>query len=414
MFSSFSWTVAIRHIRHGVGQSLLTMAVVAVSVTLIIFLGALIGGLQRRLVSSVTGSIPLITIRQPERQPVAVWEYDRSRVYVGRSVSLQQQRNKIEDWPVWVEKLRGFDRRITAVSPTVTGQGFIIRGAKRMAVSINGVLPEIHNGIVDIETKLVSGRFFGLSPGEICIGVKLADDLGVSLGDKVRLTSSEDLSSSFMVAGLFESGFSAVDSGTVYLPMRDAQSLFALGRAVNQIGIKFDALFEANRLAARMRLQVPYEVKSWMEDNQQLLTGLRAQSQSSNMILLFTVIAAACGIASILITVVVSKLREIGILKAMGATTGQILSIFTIEGSALAFLGGVAGVITGVGLSLAISLARQQVGSAGRTIEVFAIDLRWQTVLGALVLAVVVGAMSSLYPAWRAAKVNPIDVIRGQ
>lgn len=414
MFSRFSWAVAIRHIRYGVGQSVLTMAVVAVSVTLIIFLGALIGGLQRRLISSVTGSIPLITIRQPERQPVAVWEFDQSRVYVGNRLSLQQQRNKIEDWSIWAERIRGFDRRITAVSPTVSGQGFVSRGTKRIAVAVNGVLPEVHNGIVDIESKLVSGRFFGISPGEACIGAKLAQDLGVGLGDKVRLTSSEDLSSSYTVAGLFESGFSAVDSSTVFLPLRDAQSLFGLGRAVNQIGVKFNEIFEANRLAERMRLQIPYEVKSWMEDNQQLLTGLRAQSQSSNMILFFTVIAAACGIASILITVVVSKLREIGILKAMGATTHQILGIFTIEGSVLAFLGGVFGVIIGVGMSLAISLARQQVGSTGRTIEVFAIDRRWQTVLGALALAVIVGALSSLYPAWRAAKVNPIEVIRGQ
>ncbi len=414
MFDRFAWSVAIRHIRFGIGQSLLTMGVVSISVTLIIFLGALIGGLQKRLVSSVTGSIPLITISQPERQPIASWDYDQKRQYVGTSLRLQQQKNKIEDWMTWEPRLRGFDSDITAVSPTVTGQGFASRGTKRIAVSISGVIPKKHNGIVDIKGKLMSGRYFGLNPGEVCIGYKLAEELGLSLGDKLRVLSSEDIARSYTLAGIFDTGFSAVDSGSVLMPLRDAQSLFGLGNAVNQIGIKIDSIFNANKLAARMRQQVPYEVKSWMEENQQLLTGLMAQSQSSNMILFFTTVAAAFGIASILITVVVSKLREIGILKAMGATNRQIQNIFTIEGTLLAFLGGVAGAITGIALSTAISFARQQVGASGRSIEVFSIDLRWQTITGALVLAIAVGAMSSLYPAWRAARVNPIEVIRGQ
>lgn len=414
MFDRFAWSVAIRHIRFGIGQSLLTMGVVAISVTLIIFLGALIGGLQKRLVSSVTGSIPLITISQPERQPIAAWDYDHKHAYVGTSLRLQQQKNKIEDWMSWEPRLRQFDADITAVSPTVSGQGFASRGTKRVAISISGILPEKHNGIVDIQGKLISGRYFGLNPGEVCIGYKLADELGLALGDKVRVISSEDLARSYAIAGIFDSGFSSVDSSSVLMPLRDAQSLFGLGNAVNQIGIKIGSIFQANKLAARMRQQVPYEVKSWMEENQQLLTGLMAQSQSSNMILFFTTVAAAFGIASILITVVVSKLREIGILKAMGATNRQILNVFTIEGTVLAFLGGIAGAITGVALSSAISLARQKVGASGRSIEVFSIDLRWQTITGALVLAIAVGAISSLYPAWRAAKVNPIEVIRGQ
>ena len=214
------------------------------------------------------------------------------------------------------------------------------------------------------------------------------------------------------MAGIFDTGFNAVDSQTVFMPLRDAQSLFSLGTAVTSLGLKLDRIFEAEALARSLALQVPYETKSWMRDNQTLLTGLRAQSQSSNLILFFTTVASGFGIASILIMSVMNRQREIGILKAMGATRRQIIRVFTLEGTLLASFGACLGAIMGSVICHLLFQLRTTASATGRQIEVFPMDLRWNTVLTAMAIAVLVGFFASLYPAWRAARTNPVEVIR--
>lgn len=407
--------IAVRHLRYGLSQTLLTVGVVAISVTLIIFLNSLIRGLQKSLIKTTTGSIPHIEIKQPEREPIAAWELECVRkpceLYKGEAVPLELRKRKIEDWRVWVGRLSVFDPGITAVSAYVLGDGFIGRGEKREAVVVTGVDPREHNKIVDIESNLVAGRFFQLTSSEVVIGSELAKDIGVKVGDKVRITSSEGTSGIHTVAGIFNTGFQAVDTRTAYVTLRDAQSLFGLGRAVTNIGVKLDNVFKADRIAGEMRLQVPYEVQPWTEENRQLLTALRSQTQSSTMILFFTVIAAGFGIGSILITAVTSKLREIGILKAMGATQKQIVGIFTLESTLMSVMGGLLGAGMGVGFSLLAYKAR--LATAGdRPQDVFAPDLSLYIVGGAFLVAVLVGYLASLYPAKRAGSVDPIQVIR--
>ena len=138
------------------------MGVVAISVTLMIFLNALITGLQRRLVNSVSGATAHIIVRQPERMPIAHWDVHQqasNTLNIGQTVKLEQRKRKIEDWPVWLPQLQNFDDHIVAVSPVVEGQGVLSRGAKKMAVTVSGVLPEIHNRVVDIESKLIKAVF---------------------------------------------------------------------------------------------------------------------------------------------------------------------------------------------------------------------------------------------------------------
>lgn len=417
MLDYFVRSVALRNVRHNLGHTLLTVGVVAISVTLIIFLVALISGLQRRLISSVTGAIPHVVIRQPERQPTALWEVPSlqkpGEAWFGRRVEIEQKKRKIEDWSVWIPRLQQFDHNILAVSPVVEGQGIISRGAYKKSVLVTGVIPEEHNRVVDIQSKLIQGRFFGLNAGEIALGYKLAEDFAVQLGDKIRLVSADDIAAAYTVAGIFDTGFAAVDNGTIFMSLRDAQSLFSLGTAVTSIGLKLDQIFDADSIATRLSLQVPYEARSWMQDNQTLLSGLRAQSQSSNLIIAFTVAASGFGIASILVMSVVSKVKEIGILRSMGGTRRQILGVFALEGMLVAVLGGLIGEVLGTGLCLWLGTIKTTASATGRQVEVFSMDLNLQTLLLAFALAVVTGIIASLYPAWRAARVNPIEVIRG-
>lgn len=416
MWDYFSWSVALRNLRYNSRQSMLTVGIVSTSVTLIIFLTALISGLERRLLTTVTDAIAHIIIRPAERLPIAAWKLPASEhtdiLYVGKTVKLEQRKRKIEEWPIWLSRLENYDREILAVSPVVEGTGILSRGEKRKGVLVTGVIPQRHNLVVDLQSKLIQGRFFGLNAGEVTLGWKLAEEFALQFGDKVRLVSSDDIAATYTVAGIFDSGFGAVDSSTVFLSLRDAQSLFGLGTAVTSIGLKLNHIFEADAIAGRLALQVPYEARSWMQDNQSLLSSLRAQSQSSNLIVIFTAVAAGLGIAAILIMVVVGKLRELGILKAMGATQGQILAVFAIQGTLLAAIGGIVGSAAGVALCLFLGRFRSAASITGRLVDTFPMNLTAGIVAQAIFIALAIGFVSSLYPAWRAARVNAIEVIR--
>lgn len=233
-------------------QNLLSGGVVAISVTLIVYLGALIIGLQTRLIQSITGSIAHVVIRQPERQPLGAWQAPAAgdeALYVGEAVRLEERRRKIEDWPAWTERLPRLDARIAGVAAQVEGQGFLTRGAKRKAVRVTGMVPERYNAIVDVQGSLVSGRFFRLNAGDAVLGRKLAADFAVVVGDKVRLVSDEGHAAPYTVAGVFDTGFTAMDEGMVLIPLKDSQALYALGTAVTAIAITLTGVFEADAVA---------------------------------------------------------------------------------------------------------------------------------------------------------------------
>lgn len=419
MWNRFAWTLAARHLRFGIAQTLLTVGVVAISVTLIIFLRSLVGGLQKRLIETVTGSVPQIVIEQPRRAPLTPWSVGPmgkgpESLYTGKIPTLEQQKREITEWQQVIPIIRNYSPEITAVSPVAEGDGFLYRGENREAVSITGMIPELENKVVDIQSALMKGKFFGLQTGDVVVGYKIADDLALSIGDKVRITSSEGVSEVFTVRGIFNTGYQSVDYRTVFVPLSDGQSLFNLQRAVTSIGIRLKDVFEANNVSRGLRLKVPYDVKSWMEENQTLLAALRNQTQTTTLIMIFTVVAAGFGIASILITAVTSKLQEIGILKAIGATPKQILGIFTLESTLMAFLGGIVGVALGVGLSILAYQYRLATSPiVGKRSSAFPIDLSPELLLGAFFIAIIIGFFASLYPARRAASINPIEVIRG-
>ncbi|MEO7387186.1 MAG: ABC transporter permease [Gammaproteobacteria bacterium] len=417
MAAYFIRSVAFRHLRYSVGQSLLTIGVVGISVLLIIYLRTIIGGTQTRIVQNTTGAIPHITVEPPERTPVGAWQLtnlgvDTGTLYVGEVVNLPKARERIEDWRLWMPSLDGADPAVTAVSPIVSGQAFMNRGSRRQSVRVAGVIPERHNGIVDIERSLEGGRFIGMSPGDLVLGRKLATDFGLKLRDKVRLVGPEGLTLGFTVAGIYNTGFGQVDDGQVFVTLRDGQSLLELGGSISSFGIKLADLYNAENIARRIAPGLPFKVRSWVVDNPNLFRTLAAQSQTRDLILIMTTIASGFGIGSILVMVVTSKYREIGILKAMGATPGEIQSIFVLEGLFLAILGCLVGVPLGVVLLKAMAAIRS-VGPDGRVDAPLLIEIEPMLLIGGSLVAIATGAVASYFPARRAGQVDPMQVIRG-
>ena len=417
MLSYFIRSVAFRHLRYSVGQSFLTIGVVAISVLLIIYLRTIIGGTQNRIVQNTTGAIPHITLEPPERTPVGAWQLanlgiDTDTLYVGEVVNLPKARERIEDWRLWLPSLDRADPTVTTVSPIVSGQAFMNRGSRRQSVRIVGVIPERHNGIVEIDKKLVAGRFIGMAAGDAVLGQKLATDFGLKLRDKIRLVGPEGLTLNFAVAGIYNTGFGQVDDGQVFVTLRDGQSLLALGGSISSFGMRIEDLYDAENVARRIAPALPFKVQSWVLQNPNLFRTLDAQSQTRDLILIMTTIASGFGIGSILVMVVTSKYREIGILKAMGATPGEIQSIFVLEGLLLALVGCLVGVPLGVVLLKALAAIRS-VGPDGRVDAPFLIEIDPLLLLGASLVAIGTGAVASFFPARRAGQIDPMQVIRG-
>lgn len=409
-----SWSFAWRSLGGSGRLTALTLVVVGVSVVLVIFLTSLIEGLRVQLVKETTGAIPHIVIRPMAREPLRPASLsDEKTDVVGRRSTWSRERTKIDDWRRWTRFAEAFGPSVVAVTPLAEGAGFAARGAQRYPIRVYGVEPRGFDRVVPIQSNLELGRFYRLGPQECAIGAELAENLGVGIGDRLRVTSSDGKATDKRVVGIFRTGFSGLDEGTLFMPLGDAQALLGIGAAVTSIGIRVSDVFEAEEIAARMALQVPHEVRDWTKDNTRLLGALEAQKRSSDMITGFTALAASFAIASILIVLVTNKLREIGILKAMGATRRQIRAIFAIQGAALGGLGAVVGSVFGVGLVLGLASIRVMQPGTGRLAPLFPFEL-WPGLIGATVLlSTLLGLVAAIIPARRAANVDPMEVIRG-
>jgi len=410
----FTVSVALRHLRYGVGQSLLTIGVVAISVLLIVYLRTVIGGTQRSIVNNVTGTIPHIVLEPAERTPIGAWRLPgmpAGELYVGETVKLPRALDRIEDWRQWLPALEK-DPDVTVVSPTVAGSAFLFRGSRRESVRVTGVIPERHDRIVNVEENLLEGRFLQMATGEVVLGTRLARDYGLRLRDKVRLVGPSGRALSVTVAGIYETGAGQLDDGQVFVTLRDGQSLLELGSAISNIGLRIGDIYQAEAIAQAMAPGVPFKVRSWISDNPNVFRTLGAQDQTINMVLVSTIIAAGFGIASILIMSVTGKFREIGILKAMGATPGEIQTIFVLEGFLLAVLGCLVGIPVGIALLNALSSIRAP-GAGGRMTQVFNIQIDPGLLAFAAAVAITVGVVAAFFPARRAGGVDPMQVIRG-
>jgi lipoprotein-releasing system permease protein len=176
--------------------------------------------------------------------------------------------------------------------------------------------------------------------------------------------------------------------------------------------VRIRDFYQAEILARALAPGLPFKVRSWIADNPNVFRTLAAQDQTINMVLISTIIAAGFGIASILIMSVTNKYREIGILKAMGATPAEIQTIFVVEGFLLAVLGCLVGIPAGIGILRALASVRTP-GPGGRLTQVFLIDINPTLLAGAAAVAITVGVIAAFFPARRAANVDPMQVIRG-
>jgi lipoprotein-releasing system permease protein len=402
----FEWFVALRYMRDAKGQTALILAAVSVGVSVIVFLSALINGLQASLIDKTLGAQPHVTLKVPREAPRALVPGDAKRA-VARTVQASSQRlRSIDAWPsilASVEQLPG----VTVASPLLTGAGFALHSDAKSPVAILGVDPERFLAIIDVRKKIDEGRV-DVAGGQVVMGSALASDLGVDVGDKIRLVTTEGVEDVVSIAGLFTLGNQAIDKTWVLTSLRHAQSLFALPGGVTTIDLKIADVFAADRVAAEVRERTGLDADSWMKLNAELLNGLSAQSSSKNLIEFFVALAVALGIASVLIVSVVQKSREIGILRAVGTPSRRVLLVFLIQGGVLGFGGSLVG--SALGATFAGLFEQATRGPNG--LPRFPVQVDLPLFLFATVLATGIGVLSAVVPALRASRLEPSTAIR--
>ncbi len=401
----FELFVALRFLREGRAQTALILGGTTVGVAVIVFLTALIGGLQTTLVDQTLSSQAHVMLKRPDR--VARVVAPPAGVAVTAVVEkLPERARSIDEWQQVLAAIRGTGG-VVAATPTAAGSAFASRAEVSKSVAIRGIEADSFDAVIRIASKVREGRF-GVQGTEAVIGSELASDLGLGVGDKLRLTTADGRGDVFTVRGIFDIGNKDVNQRWVLVSLRAAQTLLDLSGGITTIEVKVADVFSAEAMAQEMRSRTGLDADSWMKTNAQLLTALRSQSASSRMIQAFVVVAVALGIASVLGVSVIQKSREIGILKATGTSTRAVKRIFLIEGGIVGIVGSVAG--GALGALLAMFFARAVKNPYGDAL--FPVELTPPLFALASVVAIGTGLAAAYFPARHAARLDPAVVIR--
>lgn len=375
-----SFKIASRFLGYNKGQTILIMLGIAIGISVQIFIGLLIAGLQDSLVDKTIGSSAHITITSEVR---------------GENFSSDL---------VSIKDLKANDH-FKLVGYSVSGPAFGVSDDKSQSILIRGLSFDSLE-IANIESKLIDGKL-DLSQGVI-IGKGLAEQLDVKRGDSISIRTVANQISDETIVGIVDLKIAALNDSWVIMTPTKAQSILNLENEISAIEIQVDDVFAADTLAAEVEVDKSLIVTDWKAQNAELLSGLNGQSISTIMIQVFVLISVVLGIASTLAITVLQKSRQIGILKAMGIQDGQASLIFMFQGLILGFFGGLLGMGLGYGLLEMFSTFAK--GADGNPIIPITLDVPFILLSGSI--AIVSALIASAIPARKSRKLSPIEVIR--
>lgn len=381
-------------------QTLLISIAIAVGTAVIIFITALMNGLQQNTVNKTLGSqahIKLESTRLYNRMPAVSLDQHRILLETQRAQPLQ----RIDSWQAVMQALDAIPS-LTAVSPIVSGPALVQRGRASASVIINGIDAQRYQKIVDLPSNIQLGSY-RISSQDVLIGSELAKDLGLQAGDKLRIQAVDGRTALVRVSGVFSMGVQELDSRQIYIDLKQAQTLLNLVGGITGLEVKIDDIFTAREWGARLERLTGLHVKNWMDNNSQLLNALRSQKMTTQMIRLFVGLAVALGIASVMAVSVVQRTREVGILRAMGSTRDQILRVFLIQGAMLGAIGAVFGMAGGYVLVHLFN---------GFGARLFFVSVHPEVTITALFIAICTGILAAALPARRASRYDPAEAIR--
>jgi len=400
----FSVFIAFKYLLDEKRQTLFIMSACAIGVAVMVFLYGLISGLQRSLVDRTLGSQAHIILNANKEKPRPLAESGNDTAVMARVERGFDRPQMISDWPRRIEAVAA-SSGIVAVAPRLTGAALLRRGDVTRPVGVSGIEPDSFTTIIPLAKSVVAGRY-DLVGDEIFVGKDLADDLGVTVGDRVALQTRGG-AVNFLISAVFDLGNRSVNENQVFVSLRQAQALLGAPGDINQIDTRVGEIFEAEKIARRLEKETGIETISWMEQNSQLLIALRSQSSSSYLIQFFVMVAVALGIASVLVVSVVQKRAEIGILRAFGTKRSVVTRIFLIQGAVVGLLGSTVGCFIGTGLAMFFRDSAKNPDGTPR----FPISYELSEYVVFILIATLVGIIAASLPARQAARIDPAQVV---
>jgi lipoprotein-releasing system permease protein len=380
-----SLKIAARFLFSSKMQTALITIGIAIGVSVQVFIGSLIQGLQNDLIDTTIGNRSQITIQS------------------------ETDGELIEDDQDRLETLRDFDSRLTVVSRVLESPATIVGGSTNAQVIVRGFNFDESDPIYNIDDSLTTGRLPS-NDNEILLGTALMDDRDLSVDDTVNVLvdPEEGVSREMTIVGVFDLGSASLNGSWVLTSLENAKSLLDV-TGISAYEMQLDDVFESASVQEDLESAYPdLLVTEWQAQNQDLLSGLEGQSISSNMIQVFVMVSVVLGISSVLAITVLQKSRQLGILKAMGITDGKASLIFLSEGLILGVMGAVLGVL--FGLFLAFMFTQFAVNPDGTPVVALYINPPF-IALSALIAASA-SVLAALIPARKSAKLSVIEVIR--
>lgn len=384
---SFAMKVAWRFVRSNRAQSIFIVLSIAVGVSVQIFIGLLIQGLQRDLVEKTVGNSSQVTVVSANQGPIGNWEELVKKI----------------------KETDGYGKEIKALSVSADTPVFITKGNRIDSVLLRGFDFADADPIYKMSSSVVNGSLPS-SDGEIAVGKVFAQDFGISPGERITVFTADRKLKSLLVSGIFDLGVSNLNKSWILSNLGTARDVGSFGNGVTSVEMQVYDVFNADKTAGEVSAALDstsVKVENWKAQNRDLLSALQGQSFSSVMIQVFILVAVTLAIASVLAITVMQKSKQIGILKAMGLKDGTTSLVFLFQGVLLGVMGAFLGVAIGLALSLVFTTFAV---SDGRPIVPFYINYGFIAL--SFAIAVCASLIAAVVPARKSSKLSPVEVIR--
>ena len=341
--------------------------------------------------------------------------------------------DKLSDW----EKVAAIAKahpNVQATAPYVNAQGLLTSGSQVRGAYLRGIVPEMEGMVDDLAISMRQGKLDQLKPGEfsIILGDALARALNVGVGEKVVLVAPQGQVTpagilprlrQFTVVGTFRVGHHEIDSGLALTHIEDAQRLYRMGDQISGVRLKLDDLFQAQRVAYELSSRIPPNttVTDWTRVNATWFKAVDLEKRMMSLLLFFIIAIAAFNLVSSLFMVVKEKQADIAILRTLGASPGGVMKIFMTQGIVIGVVGVFFGIIFGIlgalYVDVIVDFVERLFGFRFLDPSVYQIsslpsELRPMDVVLTACLSFFMAAIATIYPAWRASKVNPAKALR--
>ncbi|MBN2539893.1 MAG: ABC transporter permease [Bacilli bacterium] len=377
-----AFQIAKRFLTSAKRQTIVIILGIAIGVSVQVFIGSLISGLQASLIDSTIGS--------------------RSQITITADANIANYDSLITD-------IESSTDNITVVTPTFTIAGSGVNGSLSENVVFRGFDFTTANGIYKFDELLSEGNL-PTNTNDIALGVGLKDSLNLSIGDTVTFSSPVYGDTTLNIVGFFDAKVLAINDAWVITPLTTIQGIVGEGNVVSSIEMQLKEIFNdvTTKDEILSAIGSTYNVTTWTEENQELLSGLNGQSISSLMIQIFVIVSVVLGISSVLAISVLQKSRQLGILKAMGIQDKDASKIFLLEGFILGIFGAILGILFGLGLSYMFT--KFALNPDGTPVIALQIDAGFIALSGGI--ALVASTLAALSPAIKSSKLSVIEVIR--